>query len=155
MLLAVDVNCQLRTDWEASPDRAAAMTVRRVYELMGFLSQKGPLRTICAFDTPGPTFRHELFAGYKADRETPIECVSVEGFEADDILVIFSRDKDCFQLLVKDQVTILRSYKSDWGTRRPEYFTADSLQKRYGLEPTRFSKRADRTLQVGSQTAGS
>jgi 5'-3' exonuclease len=67
----------------------------------------------CAFDSPGDTFRHQLYAGYKADRdEMPadlqpqipkirqmlealgIPVLELSGFEADDIIATLAREID-------------------------------------------------------------
>ena len=43
-------------------------------DLLYLLTKKKPDFLICAFDRPGPTFRHELYEQYKADRgEMPDE----------------------------------------------------------------------------------
>jgi DNA polymerase-1 len=91
-----------------------------------------PLRLAAVFDSRSPTFRHLMFSEYKANRQkTPddlheqvplveeflhslgIQCLKVEGFEADDIIAtlaekcrsenrqcyILSSDKDLLQLV--------------------------------------------------------
>jgi DNA polymerase I len=74
-------------------------------DLLDIIEKKKPDYLLCAMDPPGPTFRHEKFADYKANRaEMPadlvpqiplvrrllevfgIPCVEVPGFEADDVL---------------------------------------------------------------------
>ena len=74
-------------------------------DLLYLIQEKRPDGLIAAFDTPGATFRHELFGDYKADRgEMPdelrsqlpkieqivaalgIPLIAVPGFEADDVL---------------------------------------------------------------------
>ncbi len=78
--------------------------------LLKVISELKPTHYAIAFDVKGPTFRHEMFAQYKAHRpETPDELVNqmgrvrqlveafhipvfeLEGFEADDILGALSR----------------------------------------------------------------
>ncbi len=75
------------------------LALRRVLETLA------PERVVIVFDPPGPTFRHERFAGYKAQRErmppdlksqlpwihrwleaSGLAWLSVDGFEADDVL---------------------------------------------------------------------
>jgi DNA polymerase-1 len=47
-----------------------------VRDMLYLVEQKQPAALLCAFDRPGPTFRNDLFAGYKADRsEMPVELV--------------------------------------------------------------------------------
>ena len=74
-------------------------------DLLDILEKRRPDYLLCAMDPPGPTFRHEKFAAYKANRaEMPadlvpqipllhrllaafgIPCLEVPGFEADDVL---------------------------------------------------------------------
>ena len=74
-------------------------------DLLDIIEKKKPDYLFCAMDAPGPTFRHERFEAYKANRaEMPadlvpqiplvrrllevmgIPCLELPGFEADDIL---------------------------------------------------------------------
>jgi len=74
-------------------------------DLLEIIEKKKPDYLFCALDAPGPTFRHERFEAYKANRaEMPadlvpqiplvrrlldvmgIPCLEMPGFEADDIL---------------------------------------------------------------------
>ncbi|MDR2697402.1 MAG: DNA polymerase I [Holophagales bacterium] len=81
----------------------AAYTFARM--LLAILKQHSPSRIACVFDTPEPTFRHEIYPEYKANRaEMPedlkpqipmvkeliqslgITIVELPGFEADDVI---------------------------------------------------------------------
>jgi len=81
----------------------AAFTFARM--LLAMLKQHEPSHVACVFDTPGPTFRHEMYPEYKANRqETPedlraqipiikkmvqalnVPVVELPGFEADDVM---------------------------------------------------------------------
>jgi len=74
-------------------------------DLLDIVEKKRPDYLVCAMDPPGPTFRHEAFADYKANRadmpadlvpQIPlvrrllgvfgIPCLEVSGYEADDVL---------------------------------------------------------------------
>ena len=74
-------------------------------DLLDIIEKKKPDYLLCAMDPPGPTFRHEMFEQYKANRaEMPadlvpqiplvrrllevfgIPCLELPGFEADDVL---------------------------------------------------------------------
>jgi DNA polymerase-1 len=74
-------------------------------DLLDIIEKKKPDYLFCAMDAPGPTFRHERFEAYKANRaEMPadlvpqiplvrrllevmgIPCLELPGFEADDLL---------------------------------------------------------------------
>lgn len=73
--------------------------------LLNVIRDQRPSHLIVTFDPPGDTFRHELYAPYKANRESPpdelrvqmphfrrivkalnIPCIEVPGFEADDVI---------------------------------------------------------------------
>src|SRR5262245_61168936 len=91
-----------------------------------------PTYILCAFDTEAPTFRTEFFPDYKAHRQPPspdlivqipmihtvttamnIPCLSLDGYEADDIMAtvataaaargievtLCTTDKDCRQII--------------------------------------------------------
>ncbi len=115
-----------------------------------------------AFDLKAPTFRHKMFDEYKAGRHaTPeellsqvplikeatkllgIKTVSVEGFEADDILgtlsnnfegesFIVTGDRDSFQL-VSDKTTVILSSNSG-----DEIYTPEKIEEKYSLPPKKL-----------------
>jgi len=90
----------------SSPDgRPVSAVYGLTRDLLDIVEKKKPAYLFCAMDAPGPTFRHEKFADYKATRaEMPadlvpqiplvrrlfdvmeIPCLEVPGFEADDLL---------------------------------------------------------------------
>ena len=71
--LLIDVANHLHADWHASGDRAAGIFLRRAGRMRELLSSTS---IAMAFECEGPTFRHELIDGYKADRpETPAELI--------------------------------------------------------------------------------
>ena len=78
--------------------------------LLEILNKEKPTHIAVAFDTPAPTFRHEAFVEYKAQREAQPEDIRVaiptvkeivkafnipvlelDGFEADDIIGTFAK----------------------------------------------------------------
>lgn len=143
-----------------------------------------PAPLIVAFDSPH-TFRHDLFPEYKGGRkphdpgllsglaELPgriteqglVQCVSAEGFEADDILatianhavvsnrkcVLCTSDKDVRQCLVSGLVTICRELRINFGKIQPTWMTADDLVGKYELQPTQWR---DYQALVGDPTDG-
>jgi DNA polymerase-1 len=79
-------------------------------DMLYLRTEKKPDYLVCAFDLPGPTFRSDLYADYKAHREAPpvdltsqiplihqmlaalhVPELSVAGYEADDILATLAR----------------------------------------------------------------
>lgn len=160
MILAVDAHNHLHADWHGAKANAADIFTRRVYDMV---VKFRPDKIVIAFDNSEPTFRDEIFPEYKAGRKPteqgcldqierakdalhkPFECISVAGFEADDIIatvtdqrgdkvVISSTDKDLRQLLCDGEVTILRKWKNG----APEWYTAKRLFGEYGLTPEQW-----------------
>ncbi len=115
-----------------------------------------------AFDLKAPTFRHKMYDGYKAGRHaTPdelieqipiikeatsllgIKTVSLEGFEADDILgtlsdkfegesYIVTGDRDSFQL-VSDKATVILA-----STGEDVTYTPEAIKEKYSLPPKKL-----------------
>ncbi|MFC4561357.1 DNA polymerase I [Nocardiopsis mangrovi] len=135
--------------------------------LIKLLRDEQPTHIAVAWDLSGPTFRHEAYDEYKAGRsETPeqfpsqvglvqellilmgVTSVSVEGFEADDVIatlasrareggmevLIASGDRDAFQL-VTDSCTVLYPGKSISDLTR---MTPERVEEKYGVPPERY-----------------
>jgi DNA polymerase I len=118
-----------------------------------------------ALDLPTPTWRHKELEGYKAGRpelanelkiQFPIildwikkstsQCISSEGFEADDIIktmsemiilenenddvYIFSSDRDLYQLFVFPNVKFIQNENS--------LFDKDQFREKYEVEPEQW-----------------
>src|SRR5262245_48855899 len=131
-----------------------------VRDLLDLIEVRQASYLIVAFDHPGKTFRDDLYDEYKAKREEMpadlqlqipvihqfldalgILTLSLEGFEADDILATIARqveaaggrcllvttDKDCRQL-ISDRVQLFNK-------RTNEIFYAAALQKTSSIRP--------------------
>ncbi len=118
-----------------------------------------------AFDLKAPTFRHNMYEGYKSNRkgmpeelavQLPYakECmkalgyhvVSMEGYEADDILgtlsaeankngvkaYVLTGDRDSLQLINNDTTVLLVK------TKETIEFTLEEFVKNYGISPAQF-----------------
>ncbi|MBR6633766.1 MAG: DNA polymerase I [Clostridia bacterium] len=115
-----------------------------------------------AFDLKAPTFRHKLFSEYKAGRHAApdelisqiplikeatallgIKTVSLEGYEADDILGTLSNsfegesfvvtgDRDSFQL-VSDKTTVILA-----STGEDVIYTPKEIEEKYSLPPKKL-----------------
>ncbi len=145
-LLLLDSNSLVNRAYYAMPSLRTADGVYTggVYGFMAMLAklldEEKPTHIACAFDVHAPTFRHKLYAEYKAGRHPmpdelraqipllkqllsamKIPIVELAGYEADDILgtlslqstmpvVVVSGDKDVLQL-VSDNVTVLHTKK--------------------------------------------
>ncbi len=119
-----------------------------------------------AFDLPAPTFRHKMYDGYKATRkkmpeelaeQLPIlkellsamgyKLISLEGYEADDILgtfagyceknnydcVLATGDRDSLQL-VSDNVTV-RIASTKFGKSESTFYDKEKIKEVYGILP--------------------
>lgn len=131
-----------------------------------FFAEENPDGVAVAFDLRSPTFRHKMYDDYKAGRKgmpdelasqmpilkdvldkMNITCLSLEGYEADDILGTISRmceeekkkctiitgDRDSFQL-INDYVTVkLPSTKK--GHSETTIYNKEKIKECYNLEP--------------------
>ena len=127
------------------------------------MKDKAPQRIAVVFDAKGPTFRHEMYSDYKANRPAMPEdlrlqvpkiheiveayrlpSLSVQGFEADDIIatltrqarekgwqvVIVSADKDMMQL-VQEGITM-------WDPQRDMVYDSEEVKKKFGVSPNQI-----------------
>lgn len=128
--------------------------------LLNLITTQKPHRLALALDAPGPSFRKSIYEAYKATRPAPppdlreqierlqevveayaIPCLSVPGFEADDLiatlvdkargaglkLVIVSADKDLLQLVDGDVVM--------FDTMRDRVYGREETFERLGVMP--------------------
>jgi DNA polymerase I len=128
------------------------------------LNDTTPTYAVAAFDLPGPTFRHEKFADYKAQRlRAPAELqaqfpwarevvhalgipiVEVPTFEADDVIGTLARKAEAAGLdviiLTGDLDTLqlvtehVRVFASRRGISDTIIYDLDKVRERYGFEP--------------------
>ena len=110
-VLAIDTLSRVYQLFHALPEMTApdgtpvSVIFGLTRDLLDIVERKKPDYLFCAMDPPGPTFRHEKFAAYKANRpdmpadlvpQIPlvrrlfavfgIPCLEVPGYEADDVL---------------------------------------------------------------------
>ncbi|MGC8659089.1 MAG: DNA polymerase I [Desulfomonilaceae bacterium] len=131
--------------------------------LMKTLRDKNPSRIAVVFDAPGPTFRHEKYPLYKANRpQAPqdlviqiprildlvraykLPMISVEGFEADDVIatlteqakllgwnvIIVSADKDLTQLVSRGVVM--------WDPQKDALHDEAGVKEKFGVLPSQM-----------------
>lgn len=134
--------------------------------LLKIKADTNPDAVAIAFDLHAPTFRHKAYSGYKATRKgmpEELRCqveplkellrllgyklVSVEGFEADDILGTFAKssaeknyeciiatgDRDSFQL-ISDSVSV-RFAATKQGAPSAEIYDKERILAEYGVTP--------------------
>jgi DNA polymerase-1 len=145
------------TSSRGEPVAAVYGFLRDVFDL---LEKKQPDGLLCAFDMPGPTFRHALFSQYKANRPAMPDELSSQlpkiraalnalgipvleqvGYEADDILAtVASRCQalggQCRLVTAdKDCRQLITSQVVLYNIRKDELFAADQLEQRWGIRP--------------------
>ena len=135
-----------------------------VYGFTGMLrkliAQHKPDYLAVAFDLPGPTFRHKLYADYKATRQHPpddlqaqipmtrevveamdIPILTCEGYEADDVLGTVARlgaERGVDVVLVtsdKDARQLLGPRVRMLDTKKDAFITAEDVREQDGIAP--------------------
>ena len=129
-------------------------------DLLYLLEKKRPDFLFSAHDPPGPTFRHELFEPYKAQRgEMPdelrsqmpkiqevlqrlgIPVISVPNFEADDVLATVARQAealggDCMVVTGdKDCRQLITDHVRIYNVRKDFFYDAAALNEEWGVRP--------------------
>ncbi|HMO87063.1 MAG TPA: 5'-3' exonuclease H3TH domain-containing protein, partial [Lacipirellulaceae bacterium] len=131
-----------------------------IRDLLQIIEKRRPAALVCAFDMPGPTFRHDLYEAYKADRGEMPEELSAQipmiravvdalavpilespGYEADDILAAIARMCDEAQVecrLVtgdKDCRQLISDYVAVYNIRKDETYDRAALAADWGIAP--------------------
>ncbi len=164
--LVIDGTHHVYRDLYASDDREAKLLRPRLHAMFDHFQ---PQRIVAAFDC-GPSFRSRLYPEYKGDRSKPegvdeaiaaakdvyveeaVDLISVDDFEADDILstvsqlgrslgnriVIASADKDMHQCILDGEVSQMIRCLRDGGKLECTYITAKDLKAKYGVNPSQW-----------------
>jgi DNA polymerase I len=169
-LLLVDGSALLHRAYHAYPPLRSkrGVIVGAVYGvasmLVTALVEQEPEQVVVAWDLPKPTFRHEMYIGYKAQRKKAdtemveqiplvkemVEAMGLvqmeqEGYEADDIIgtlsvmsedevIVLTGDQDLMQL-VKSNVKILLPPR---GKIPAKLFGSEEVLEKYGVTPEQF-----------------
>lgn len=180
-LLLVDGSALLHRAYHAYPalTTRSGEVVGAVYGvasmLISAIEAEHPTHVVVAWDLPKPTFRHEMFVGYKAQRpkadaemveQIPrvkeiieamgVKQIAAEGYEADDIIgtlakraseevVILTGDQDTMQL-VSNNVRVLTPAKGD---QPAKYYDPAAVEAKYGARPEQI---VDYKALVGDQS---
>jgi 5'-3' exonuclease len=163
---AIDTLSRIYQLFHALPEMAApdGTPVSAVFgftrDLLDIIENRRPHYLFCAIDAPGPTFRHEKFAAYKANRpdmpadlvpQIPlirrlldvmgIPCLERPGFEADDLLATLAtrtvaRGGDCIIATSdKDARQLLGDHVRLYNLRTNLPFGAAELRAEWGIAP--------------------
>jgi DNA polymerase-1 len=131
--------------------------------VLKLLADKEPEYLAIVFDAKGPTFRHEIYADYKANRppmpddmaaQIPviksivknlnIKIIERQGYEADDIIGTLARvceEKGLHVVMVtgdKDFRQLITPNALMWDTMKDAITNHASLKETYGFEPEKF-----------------
>ena len=128
--------------------------------LLKILREKGAEYAAIAFDAPGPTFRHEVFGEYKANRPSMPEDLRVqvphikevvsalrvpvlekEGYEADDLIATLARrlERGGIETVVvsgdKDLMQLISSLITMYDPMKDKTFQVPDVKERFGVPP--------------------
>jgi DNA polymerase-1 len=131
--------------------------------LLKLLTDRSPGHMAIAFDAKGPTFRHEIYEAYKANRPPMPEDLSVQipyikqvvegmnipslelaGYEADDIIGTLAQaaEKKGFYVVMvtgdKDFKQLISSGISIWDPMKDRTIDYAGLKESFGLEPSQW-----------------
>ncbi len=124
------------------------------------LREKSPDRIAVVFDARGPTFRHELYTEYKANRppmpddlavQIPkihelaeaysLPVLSVPGYEADDVIATVSseaRERGWKVVIVSGDKDLMQLVEQDivmWDPQRDTLYDTEGVVKKFGVQP--------------------
>lgn len=128
--------------------------------LIKLMQEHKPVYAVMLFDAKGPTFRHEIFKEYKANRPPMPDDLSVqlpyikevtrgfnipmlemEGYEADDLVGTLARlaqDAGFSVVMVtgdKDFTQLVTEHAIIWDPMKEKTIDADTIRKEYGVDP--------------------
>jgi DNA polymerase-1 len=128
--------------------------------LIKLMENRTPQYAAIFFDARGPTFRHELYKDYKANRPPMPEDMAVQipyikdvsaaynlpiielqGFEADDLIGTYARiaEKNGFSAVMvtgdKDYLQLVTDHVIIWDPMKEKTIDMHAIKKEYGLEP--------------------
>lgn len=128
--------------------------------LLKLVEERRPGHVGMVFDAPGPTFRHQMFEAYKANRPPMPEDMALQlplikqvvagfrlpvieqsGFEADDLIGTLARAarRKGFAVVIvtgdKDFVQLLDSGVGIWDPMKEAVIEAEGFQREHGIQP--------------------
>ncbi|MBU0699480.1 MAG: DNA polymerase I, partial [Proteobacteria bacterium] len=131
--------------------------------LLKLIEDRAPEYVVMFFDAKGPTFRHEIYKDYKANRPPMPEDLSVQiphikdvtagfnipviempGFEADDLIGTLGRmaEKAGFSVVMvtgdKDFVQLVTDRAVVWDPMKDKTIDLQAVRKTYGVEPNQM-----------------
>ena len=145
------------TNSKGLPTNAAFGFTRMLIKL---IEDRSPEYVVMFFDAKGPTFRHEIYQDYKANRppmpedlsiQIPyikeithgfnISVIEMQGFEADDLIGTFKcqAEKDGFFVVMvtgdKDFVQLVTDNAVIWDPMKEKTIDIKTVRDDFGIEP--------------------
>ncbi len=131
--------------------------------LLKLMEDRQPHYVAMAFDSKGPTFRHEIYAAYKANRPPMPEDMAVQipyikevvaafnlpvielnGFEADDLIGTLARsaEKSGYSVVMvtgdKDFMQLVTDRTAIWDPMKDNAIDIGHIRRTYGIEPSQM-----------------
>lgn len=131
--------------------------------LIKLIEEKSPEYVAMFFDSPGPTFRHEIYSGYKANRPPMADDMAVQipyikevtkgfnipiyelsGYEADDLIGTLAQKAVAkgFDVIMvtgdKDFVQLVTDKITIWDPMKDEVLDRASVIEKNGIEPSQM-----------------
>lgn len=169
VLYLIDGHAYLHRAFHALPPltNSKGQPVNAIYGfvrmLMKIIRQEKPDHIAVCFDTPAPTFRHEVYAEYKATRkemddslksQMPLAREAVkalnlasyelDGYEADDLIADLTRKANAqgWNVVIvsadKDALQLVNDHVKVLSEPKNVLYDAAKVQERYGLPPNRL-----------------
>ena len=148
------------TNSKGLPTNAAFGFTRMLLKL---IEDRAPEYIVMFFDAKGPTFRHEMYADYKANRPPMPDDLSIQipyikeitkgfnmpvvemsGYEADDLIGTFSRiaEKAGFNVVMvtgdKDFMQLVTDKAIIWDPMKEKTIDSDAIRTTYEVEPSQM-----------------
>ncbi len=142
---------------EGLPTHAAFGFIKIISRI---LQEKRPQHLAIAFDSKGPTFRHQIYTDYKANRPPMPEDLAVQipyikqivqaynilsieqsGVEADDLLASMAHylSEQGLRVIIvtgdKDLLQLVSDTVTVWDPMRDKIMDSEAIQKKYGVPP--------------------
>jgi DNA polymerase-1 len=131
--------------------------------LIKLMEERSPEYIGMFFDAKGPTFRHDLYKEYKANRPAMPEDMAVQipyikevtaafnlpiiempGYEADDLIGTLARraEKEGFKVVMvtgdKDFMQLITDKTAIWDPMKDNSIDIDTIREKFGLEPSQM-----------------
>jgi len=149
---------QPMTTHKGLPTKAVYVITNMLWKV---LKEKDPKYVAIVWDAKGPTFRHQLYDKYKANRPPMPDDMGIQipyvreivdafglvqlelnGYEADDIIATMARHVTDRDIVIvssdKDLLQLIGPQVSIWDSMKDEVTDLDRFRQQFGIEPAQF-----------------